>query len=332
MNRLGKILLLVGGLAIWYTFTGQPTSSKKEYPLPNEIRVVGTTLPYTYRPKEMSRISPDSKDLSKEKISNSEDKERSISTDYEEPPYSKKSWTTSFKDNELEKIVRTADIDFSRDFKIRTERYRLVTDKDWLISRLIGHVASIPCKLYFWDWDVGWGLDEDRARAVLSMLENNKNINGVTVRINHNKVWYDCYRLFGDKKVADRNNLLARLFIGLPMTFSGELFAELRRGDYYNPMTQTAILYSNIEAISAHEIGHNQDFSRFTSDWEYQIARVLPPVMLYQEWQASMVNARKNLGPDDKWQFKRYLLPAFLTYLLAFYGSSKKFWNWLKER
>jgi hypothetical protein len=51
---------------------------------------------------------------------------------------------------------------------------------------------------------------------------------------------------------------------------------------------------------------------------------MLPPVMLYQEWQAS-TNARdKILSKDDRNQFYRYLIPAFATYVLAMANRLKK--------
>ena len=179
-------------------------------------------------------------------------------------------------------------------------------------------------RLYFWDWDIGWGLDAKESRAVLSMLENNPNTRDVTVRINHNEAIYDCLRLFSDPKVEERNNWLARVLMGIPTSVSGELFAELSRGDYYNPLNQTAVLYSNVESISAHELGHHQDYQRFTSDWEYGLAGAFPPVKLYKEWQASQ-NALDTIKKEgDEWQFNRYLLPAFLTYLLAGYFMSKR--------
>ena len=83
----------------------------------------------------------------------------------------------------------------------------MVTFKDnWLPSRIIGHTVSMLTRLYFWDMDIGWGLDEDRSQAVLSMLEKNKDIKDLTVRMNHNEALYDMVRLFSDDKVQERNN------------------------------------------------------------------------------------------------------------------------------
>lgn len=293
LSWLKKLGLLAGGLAAWYAFTGPSTQqleSKKEYPLPDEIKVVSTTLPFETR--EVHFVEADTEGNLEDRI-------------------------------ESEEVIKTENIDFSQEFVIETERYRVVKKEEWLPSRLIGHTVSMLARLYFWDWDAGWGLDESRTRAVLSLLENNKNIKGLTIRVNHNEVWYDCYRLFGDDKVAERNHWLARLLMGVPTSIFGELLAELSRSDYYNPMNQTVVLYSNIESVSAHEIGHHMDYQRFTYDWGYGLAGSFPPVKLYKEWQASQ-NAKDILTPEDDWQFYRYLLPAFLTYLIWGYSASRK--------
>lgn len=221
-------------------------------------------------------------------------------------------------------VIDTEAIDFSKEFFIKTDRYTYTKEEDFILSRALGHIFSIPSKIFFFDWDIGNGLDKEEARAVLSMVENNPKLDGVCVRVNHNAVFEDCMRLFTDPEVVERNGFAARAFIGLPQTFFGELFAELRRGDYYNPMTHSSVLYSNVTSIAAHELGHHQDFRRFDRDWAYAVARSIPPVMLYQEWQASTNAKDQILSPKEQWQYDRYLLPAFATYLLASYYISKK--------
>lgn len=288
-----KRILLATGLAVFYTFTTPNADQIKDYEpqnIPAKIVVKKTTLPTQKRLKVV-------------KVKGSSEVEE--------------------KTQGLETIINTEKVDFSKDFVIETDRYKIIKKEEWLPSRIIGHIFSVPAKLYFWDWGAGLGLDAQRTKAVIAMLEKNKNIKNVTVRINHNEAIYDCYRLFGDDVVAERNNWLARVLMGIPTSIGGELFAELSRGDYYNPMNQTIVLYSNIESISGHEIGHHQDYQRFTSDWEYSLAGSFPPVKLYKEWQAS-INAKDLLAEKNKWQFERYLLPAFFTYIMAGYYVSKR--------
>ena len=290
-----KVALLAAGLATWYTINGCIPNSKKtiqeKYPLPAEIKVIDSSIHYEERERTLTIIDSDG---------------------------------NKTKENRLEKVVKTEDIDFSGDFEIKTERYRLVKDNDWLPSRLVGHIFSIPLKLYFWDWDVSWGVDEDRARAVLSMLESNENIKDLTVRLNHNEALYDLYRIFTDKHLRERNNFLARSTLGTLTCLADEIWAEFGRGDYYNPLSKTVVVYSNIESIAAHELGHHTDYERFTSDWEYGLLGMLPPVKLYKEWIASTNAKTSIMSPDDNWQFYRYLLPAFFTYVLGSIATVKK--------
>lgn len=285
MNKKVLAGLIVGGLAAWYAVTGRilPQRVENKYSIPSEIAVVQSSLPTEV--KENKFIVTDSEGNKKE-------------------------------ETRLEKIVKTEYVDFSKDFEIKTDRYTLVKDKDFLPFRLIGHVMCIPVKIILMDWDIGWGNDTERTKAILSMLETDKSIKDVTVRINHNKALYDAYRLFTDKKVIERNPFIPRATLGVLNCLKYELWAELGRGDYYNPMTQTVVVYSNIESIAAHEIGHHKDFQRFGSDWLYSLSRIIPPVTLYQEWKAS-TNARKIISPYDDYQFYRYLIPAFMTYVVA---------------
>jgi hypothetical protein len=277
---------IAGGLAMLYMNAGGNPSGKttiEKYPLPNEINVVETDLPYNFV-------------------------------------------TNSF--GNIEKILQTKDIPFDKHFYIKTDRYNFTKNQDWLPSRLIGHITSLPVKLFFWDWQVGWGPDGERSQAMLSMLEKNKNIKDITVRMNYNEAIYDMYRMFTEPKLRERNPFFARATLGVLSSIGGELMAELNRGDYYNPFTSTAVNYSNVEAIGAHEIGHHMDFRRFDTDWIYSLSRAIPPIMVFQEGAASMNAKDKLLSKADFNQAYRYLLPAFLVYCLGAYrimfGKKKK--------
>lgn len=231
--------------------------------------------------------------------------------------------TETNKLGNLESIVYTKDIDFSKPFNIKTSRYNLVKSEDWKFARDIGFLFSLPRKLVLWDWNMGLGLDAERSRVVLSILENSPELKNLTVRINYNAAIQDCKRLFSEKELVERNGFLPRATIGLLSTFSTGILG-LTRSDYYNPFTGTVVGYSNVESIFAHEVGHNKDFKRFDRDWIYGLSRVIPPVMLYQEGAASIYAKNDFLSKDDSNQLYRYLLPCFLTYVLSSYKTIKK--------
>jgi hypothetical protein len=219
--------------------------------------------------------------------------------------------------------IKTADIDFEGDFDIRTDRYRIVKDEDWWLSRGLGWLGSLPFRLFFWDYDVSNGLDEQRIKQVWATLENDPSIKDITVRLNHTGAIEDLGRLFNDEKVVERNPGLARALMGVPTSLLYEMWAELRRGDYYNPLTQTAVLYSNVEGIDAHELGHFKDFHRFSTDWAYSFVHVIPGGTLYMEARASLY-AKDMLESDQNNQLYRYLVPAFATYVIAEKNKLKK--------
>jgi hypothetical protein len=293
VSQLGKVAALTAALSPYYLATHRNRDKTLgDYPLPEAIRVKETSLPTTQR-MEVVKVPPSAQ------------------------------FPTGFQTNEIQ-VLETKNIDFKKDFKIVTERYTYDKHSDWAPSTWIGHAFSCITKLYFMDYKLGLGLSDKEAKVVLAMLENDSKLNGAYVRVNHNEVFQDVRRLFKDPKVVTRNNLAARVLVGLPSTLLGEMFAELRRGDYYNPMTQTVVLYSDVRGVAAHELGHHKDFQRFPSDWWHSAARALPPVMIYQEYQASARAKDSILSSADRWQYYRYLLPAFLTYLFGAYAISKR--------
>lgn len=304
-SRIGRWARWWGGLSaaalVWYAFLGSPAPKRFEekYTLPEEISVIESTVPYETRRTELV-------------IGTNED-------------------GSEKKEEKLEKIVKTKNIDFSENFEIKTERYTLDKEEDWLPFRVVGHVVSLPRRLFFFDWDISNGMDEERTKATLAMLEQNKNLKDLTVRINHNEALKDLSRLYNDKKVVGRNNVVARTVIGGATCIFSELWADFVRGDYYNPMTQTVVGYSNVESVIAHEIGHHEDFHRFSSDWEYVVGGAFPPIRLCQEWQASS-NAMRIMSKEDDWQFNRYLMPAFMTYVIATYLTMKRMFKKKEER
>ena len=52
----------------------------------------------------------------------------------------------------LDGPLYTEDIDFDGDFEIETERYHVIKDEDFLLSRMLGWFGSFWGKVYFFDY------------------------------------------------------------------------------------------------------------------------------------------------------------------------------------
>jgi len=295
-NKLGKRLLgIAGGLVLYYFLTGHHPNvpDREKYPLPQEIKVIQAN----YTNKTGEEISIGGKNL--------------------------RFHEARKQLNLEERAINTDDIDFSKDMQLTTKRYNFARDKDYMVSRAIGWLVSLPRRLILFDYDISNGLNAEKTKSVLAKLENDTTLKNLTVRVNHNEPLYDTKRLFRDDMVKARNGGAARVLFGVGSTLGAELFSELSRGDYYNPMTQSVCVYSNVESVAFHEMGHYRDCHRYDRDWVYGIFRAFPPVTLYQEARASLF-AKKDLAEPDKNQFARYLIPAFATYLLWAAGKVKK--------
>jgi len=215
--------------------------------------------------------------------------------------------------------------------KLTEKNYQIIEDKDFILFRGLGYIGSLPIKAFFMDLDVNNYVKPDTKASIERLLEADNKVDGLTVRLNHTNPIHDSWRLFTDKDLRERNNFFARLFLGLPSTFFGEFFAKFARCDYYNPYTKVAALYSNVEGIAKHEIGHHRDFMRFDKDWVYSLSRLLPPVTLYQEWQASSYS-KWTLEEKSRTDFGRFLIPAYATYTVAAMFAALKLYLWWNRR
>jgi hypothetical protein len=75
-----------------------------------------------------------------------------------------------------------------------------------------------------------------------------------------------------------------------------EIMRAIGRLDCYDPFAHTVVLYHRDPAILTHELGHAQDFAKRKWLTLYILARLLLPVLLYQEFKASsygIINLRQ---------------------------------------
>ena len=111
-----------------------------------------------------------------------------------------------------------------------------------------------------------------------------------------------------------------RVLLGVPVTLIVDVLLPGRlipHGDYYNPFTNTAHLYSDDATIALHEAGHAYDFAELPYRGTYAMVRILPFVDLYQEYQATdeAIDYLLEIG-DREMELQAYksLYPAYGTY------------------
>ena len=211
-----------------------------------------------------------------------------------------------------------------------TKKYQIIEKKDFLPLKAVGYLGSLFAKTLFMNWQISNYVKPETKKTINDILERDPDIDGLTVRINHTRPLEDTKRLFTENQLKKRNHILSRLFLGVPTTLVGGILAKLGRADHYNPFTKTASVYSNIEAVAKHEIGHHRDLMRFDEDGLYALARIFPPVALYQEWKASKY-AKWTLEEDNKYQFGRFLVPAFGTYLAGSVYTAYECYKWAEK-
>ncbi len=90
------------------------------------------------------------------------------------------------------------------------------------------------------------------------------------------------------KRIWKRDNLsIPGKLIGTLKWPINALIPPLFRSDFYDPYANTATVYNADPRIAAHEMGHEVDWSRRKWKTMYDLAKLIPGVDLYQEWQAS---------------------------------------------
>jgi len=184
----------------------------------------------------------------------------------------------------------------------------------------LGNVLSFPFKLILWNWQFNnHAISEDTEYALTRYLESRRRpvFDEATFRLNQYSPVSDLRALVHNKRMA----WPYRLLLGFPVTLivdvllPGRLFPH---GDYYNPFTNTAHLYSDDATIALHEAGHAYDFADIPHRGTYAMVRLLPFVDLYQEYQATdeVIGYLREIG-DRRLELQAYrtLYPAYGTYV-----------------
>lgn len=187
----------------------------------------------------------------------------------------------------------------------------------------LGSVLALPGKLILWNWKfTNHDISQATEDRLIRYLDAKKlpAFEDTAYRLNQ-------YCPLADLRALWKNRYVAwpyRLLPGLPVTlltdiiFPGRLFPW---GDYYNPYTNTAHLYSDDPAIALHEAGHAFDFADFPYKGTYALLRIVPFLDLYQERLATenAIRFLQEIG-DREGEYHAYqtLWPAYGTYMGAY--------------
>jgi hypothetical protein len=183
----------------------------------------------------------------------------------------------------------------------------------------LGNVLALWPKLLLLDWRFANHAISERTEASLVQYLNDRapNLTHTHVRLNQYAPHKDLKRLVTNRWVAWPYRIFPGLLVTLltDVILPGRLFPW---GDYYNPWTNTIHLYSDRTAIGLHELGHAYDFSQQPYKGTYGLARLIPVVVLHQEWQATdeAIGYLVETG-DRAGELRAYkvLYPAFGSYV-----------------
>lgn len=181
--------------------------------------------------------------------------------------------------------------------------------------------------------------DEVKHREAIDRMRKRfpKELADVGLRFEGSNITDDYRRLWNNNRITPVGKLLGGLT--LPAT---TLSTVMSRGSHYNPFTNTATVYGDVDPITSHELGHAVDFNRVQgnqSDWRnrltrdaYTFARMpeaaiglnAGPVTQWMEIQANRNVDRALSGIKNKQKQRdtraeawRRLAPAYGTYAAA---------------
>ena len=184
----------------------------------------------------------------------------------------------------------------------------------------IGNVLSVPAKVVLWnrhfnDHSISEATEERLTRFLDA--RDRPAFKETRYRLNQYAPIADLHALITNHYVA----WPYRLLLGFPLTVISDVLLPGRIfpwGDYYNPYTNTAHLYSDDPAIAIHEAGHAYDFADFPYKGTYAMLRLVPFMDLYQEWRATDEATGYFVANGDReMEFHAYrtLWPAYGTYI-----------------
>lgn len=183
---------------------------------------------------------------------------------------------------------------------------------------ILGNLLALPWKLLLLDWRFCRHTITERTEAVFVqyLRDSTRDLTHTKIRLNQYAPHKDLKRLITNRQVAWPYRIFPGLLTTLltDVVLPGRLFPW---GDYYNPWTDTIHLFSDRPAIGLHELGHAYDFSQQPYKGTYGLARLIPLVVLHQEWLATDEAISYLVETGDRrneLQAYKILYPAFGSY------------------
>lgn len=194
----------------------------------------------------------------------------------------------------------------------------IINKKEPAVIRPLSYVLNLPYKLAFLSTKIGRHPSEETIDSARHYIRSSC-LEDITLRAGHTSILQDAKRLFTDDRLKDIS-LVGRSTLGVLAVAQGGIMGKLFRADHYNPFTKTIHLYSDVDAIANHELGHATDYANKKHTTLYSLASIaFPPLILYKEFMASK-HAHQYARPQHRDQTARYLIPAYSTYVSGFLG------------
>jgi len=185
------------------------------------------------------------------------------------------------------------------------------------ILDFLGNLVSLPLKILLFDFRIGNRRIFPKVEQYIREFSRKYGLANVTARLNQYNPHGELQLLFENHRVSPIIRAIFGFFHLLTYTLNPwRVFG----GDCYTPFTNSAHIFSGHVGIALHEMGHALDFSRRKYPGLYALARIIPPVTLYQEFMASKyaIQYLKEIGDIQSLKDAyKILCPAYCTYLLG---------------
>lgn len=208
------------------------------------------------------------------------------------------------------------------------------TKKD-IVANTIGHILAIPTThTILWTW--GSAFQNAKPELADQLFERYKDVpwkGDVLVRVGHTSLIGDIKRMLARNEDIRGRPWALKDPIGKVIEGVGKfaaaikmtvdvIGAKFKRSDYYNPFSNTVVVYHPRLAAGMHELGHAEWFNQMENKkrLSYNIGLMnqflyVPFLRPYIEWQAS-ANAMKHFKSDiERKQGLKILEGAWGTYL-----------------